>query len=203
MKTLDQISMDCDTDKGSKFHNYTAIYQKYFEPIRHNKLNILEIGVSRGGSLDLWTKYFGNATVTGIDINKDCVKYESGRAKVRIGNQFDENFLMSVCEELGPFDIIIDDGYHSSDSIIKSFEVLWPSLKFGGIYVIEDIHCVYIQENDKKLVSYLSNLLGCINMNGKTNVGDFAKIDKSKLNDYEKTIEFIHHYTSISFLGKR
>lgn len=203
MKSLDEISTVCDTDKGSKFHNYTAIYEKYFESIRNEKLNILEIGVSRGGSLDLWSKYFVNSSIVGIDINSDCKKYETDRAKVRIGNQFDLKFLEDVCKELGPFDIIIDDGYHSSDSIIASFEALWPYLKSGGVYVVEDIHCIYIQESNKKLVDYFSVLLGHVNMNGKTNVGDFSKINLKNLSEYEKTIEFIHHYTSISFLGKR
>jgi ubiquinone/menaquinone biosynthesis C-methylase UbiE len=203
MKTLDEISLSCDTDKGSKFHNYTKIYEKYFESIRDSEVNLLEIGVSRGGSLDLWERYFQNGKFVGVDINKDCLKYKNNRSEVRIGNQFDKTFLTSVCSELGPFDIIIDDGYHSSDSIIIGFETMWPYLKSGGFYVIEDIHCVYIQEPGRKLMEYFNSLLGHINMNGKTNIGNFDKIDKTKLSDVESTIESITHYTSLSIIKKR
>ncbi len=63
--------------------------------------------------------------------------------QVRIGSQDDPAFLRSVIDEMGSPDIILDDGSHVSDHQKISFETLWPLLKVGGLYVIEDLHTAY------------------------------------------------------------
>ena len=40
-------------------------------------------------------------------------------------------------------DVIVDDGSHVSAHVILSFETLYPSLKPGGIYIVEDIGTSY------------------------------------------------------------
>ena len=45
-----------------------------------------------------------------------------------------------IQENGGDFDIIIDDGSHKMNHQQISFDVLFPHLKSGGIYVIEDLH---------------------------------------------------------------
>ena len=56
-----------------KWHHYIPLYDRYFSPYRNRPIRFLEIGVSRGGSLNLWRQYFGPAAVMfGIDINPDC-----------------------------------------------------------------------------------------------------------------------------------
>ena len=57
-----------NTDKVGM--GYAEIYESYFKSLREKKLNILEIGVSRGASIKVWSEYFINSTIVGIDIDK-------------------------------------------------------------------------------------------------------------------------------------
>jgi len=127
-----------------KWHHYLEIYERHLGEFRGRDVRILEIGVFRGGSLELWREYFGErARIFGIDINPDCAKFDGIAGNVRIGSQADADFLRSVVEEMGGVDIVIDDGSHDSIHIKKSFDVLFPLLSDGGCYIAEDLHCAY------------------------------------------------------------
>ena len=105
---------------------------------------MLEIGVGQGGSLDLWRSYFGpSAVLYGIDIDPECLERVSPPNHVRIGSQADGDFLMRVVAEMGPPNIVLDDGSHLGAHQIESFRVLFPLLQEGGVYVIEDLHTSY------------------------------------------------------------
>lgn len=137
-----------ETDKWNA-HWYAQHYQQHFHPLRKKKLRILEIGVGgdddpkRGGaSLRMWKKYFPNSLIYSIDIHDKSFLQEK-RIKIFKGSQADENFLREVCREIGPLDIIIDDGSHLNEHVITSFKVLFPLLKEGGIYVGEDLQTAY------------------------------------------------------------
>lgn len=120
-------------------HDYLKRYNFHFYPIREKVKKILEIGVDRGESLYMWEEYFPNAEIHGLDINKECEKFNKGRVKIHIGDQSNKNFLNDLGEKNNFFDIIIDDGSHIHDHIIKSFTSLYPFLKNGGYYVVEDV----------------------------------------------------------------
>jgi hypothetical protein len=130
--------------KIQKLAHYLPIYEKYFGPYRNTPVKMLEIGVNKGGSLDLWRKYFGkDATIFGVDINPDCAGVVTAPNQVRIGSQDDPQFLLGVISEMGAPDIILDDGSHVGRHQCKSFEILFPKLKTGGLYVIEDLCTAY------------------------------------------------------------
>jgi len=126
-----------------KLANYFSAFDWHFERIQDQPLNLLEIGIQNGGSLFTWQQYFPQAIITGIDINSACRQYEEENIKVFIGDQADVNFLESVNRATGPYDIVIDDGGHTMNQQITSFKTLFPLLKDGGIYVIEDLHTSY------------------------------------------------------------
>lgn len=127
-----------------KWHHYLPIYQRYFEQFRNKPIRMLEIGVSWGGSLDMWREFFGDeAIIYGIDIDPKCARYNGKSGQVRIGSQDDTEFLASVLEEMGGIDIILDDGSHKSGHIRTSFDFLYPKLSVGGLYMIEDLHTNY------------------------------------------------------------
>jgi hypothetical protein len=127
-----------------KWLHYLEIYERHFSPYRGRELNFLEIGVFKGGSLEMWRKYFGEkAQICGIDVNPECAAFESPGTKVRIGSQADPEFLKRVVAEVGTPDIILDDGSHVAEHQEVSFRTLFPVLKEGGLYVIEDIHTAY------------------------------------------------------------
>ena len=127
-----------------KWHHYIPLYDKYFGNFRHRQVRFLEIGVSKGGSLQMWRKYFGeDAIIFGIDIDPECEKYNGLAGQVRIGSQADVNFLSSVVVEMGGIDIVLDDGSHRMDHIVASLRTLFPKLNHSGIYLIEDLHTAY------------------------------------------------------------
>jgi cephalosporin hydroxylase len=138
LNTLDELGIKRVTDKCSLEHDYLRKYERLFRPFRDLPITVLEIGVFDGGSLHLWEDYFSRATIVGIDINPDCKKYEGGRRIVEIASQADETVMKMIGTRYEPT-IIIDDGSHRADHILSSFESLYPTLKSGGIYIVEDM----------------------------------------------------------------
>jgi hypothetical protein len=128
----------------SKWHHYLDVYERHFAPYRDKEFFLLEIGVDDGGSLELWRRYFDpKATIVGIDLKPTCATHVDPENHVRIGPQEDPDFLKKVIEEFGRPDIILDDGSHFSDHQLASFSILFPYLKQGGLYAIEDVHTSY------------------------------------------------------------
>ncbi len=124
-----------------KWVHYLDIYHRHFARFRNKPMTLLEIGVHKGGSLDMWRDYFGaEARIVGLDINPACKQFERPRTHVRIGDQADVTFLNAVASEFGPFDIIVDDGGHAPNQQIVSFETLYPRMSERGVYLVEDTH---------------------------------------------------------------
>lgn len=127
-----------------KWTHYFGIYERYLGEYRRTAFKMLEIGVSGGGSLDMWREYFGpEATIYGVDINPECARLDTPHTPVRVGSQANPEFLRKVVEEMGGLDIALDDGSHRASHQRKSFEVLFPLLNDGGLYIIEDTHTSY------------------------------------------------------------
>lgn len=128
----------------NKFSHYFPIYERELYDQRNKSLTILEIGVSQGGSLQMWRRFFGPySTIIGIDINERHKKHEEDGIHIRIGDQSNKKFLNSIIKEFGIPDIIIDDGSHEMEHVIKSFQYLYPKLPKNGIYIVEDLHTAY------------------------------------------------------------
>lgn len=157
MNTLDRIAQSYGTDKSSEYHNYCDKYEKYFPFKRDDKLKILEIGVFNGKSLKTWKDFYFNSEIIGIDIDPKCFQYNEDRIQIEIGSQNDLNFLIEIKKKYGEFDLIVDDGSHINSDIIFSFNVLFNSLKSGGVYVVEDA-----------VTSYWTEFGGGINMENTT-----------------------------------
>jgi hypothetical protein len=89
----------------------------------------------------MWKEYFPRAKIYGVDIRRQCKQHEEDRIKIFIGDQGNKNFLEKIVKEIGSsLHIVIDDGGHKSDLQIPSFEVFFPHLVPGGVYVIEDLY---------------------------------------------------------------
>jgi 2-polyprenyl-3-methyl-5-hydroxy-6-metoxy-1,4-benzoquinol methylase len=153
-------------------HHYEDEYERHFAPIRAKPLNILEIGVGGyshptcgGESLKVWRDYFQSATIVGIDIKEKMLDFGE-RVIIRQCDQSNAKELESLNSQDGPFDIIIDDGSHVQEHIMISFRTLWPMLKLGGIYVIEDLATAYDPDHGGSPEKPLAILLICSLING-------------------------------------
>ncbi|MBJ6373261.1 class I SAM-dependent methyltransferase [Sedimentitalea arenosa] len=130
-----------------KWHHYIPIYDRYLARFRGTKVRFLEIGINKGGSLQMWRNYFGaDAVIYGIDINEDCARFDGQAAQVRIGSQADPEFLNALVDEMGGLDLVLDDGSHRMPHVRASFETLFPHLSTNGVYMIEDLHTAYIEK---------------------------------------------------------
>jgi tetratricopeptide (TPR) repeat protein len=136
---LDLIGVREATDKSSLSGDYLRHYESLFSHLRHERFNLIEIGVFRGGSARTWEQFFSKATIVGVDIDPACLAYATDRIKIEIGSQTDPAFLHQVSAKYPPL-VVIDDGSHQSYDVIFSFERLYPTLLPGGIYVAEDLH---------------------------------------------------------------
>ena len=126
------------TDKGT-VHSYLDVYESLFTPIRESCRKVLEIGVQRGGSMKLWNDYFPNAEIYGYDVDLSAVQADLSSPRIHVSQ--DDAYSDEVVKTLEPlsFDVLIDDGPHTKESMVV-FAQLYPQfLKEGGICVIEDV----------------------------------------------------------------
>jgi len=135
------------TDKAS-YDDYFRNYERLFAPLADRKIHLLELGISHGGSLELWRDYFRKGTIAGIDISEIRIDDPSGRIHVYRGLQQDAALLDRARAETAPdgFDIIIDDCSHIGEFTAMSFWHLFDNhLKPGGLFVIEDWGAGYMK----------------------------------------------------------
>ena len=156
-QTIEHILKKYESDKANQ-SPYIKTYEMYFEPIRMSAKAVLEIGIRGGPSLRAWREYFSNAIIHGIDIEPKNKKCAGDNVYIHIGNQGDRQFLAQVVMKIaelnekhfsddsgdGLLDVVIDDGSHVNTLTLTSFEMLWPHIRPGGIYIIEDLGCSYI-----------------------------------------------------------
>ena len=208
-KDLVALATLFETDKHG-FHNYMPVYHNHFSHYRKQKINLLEIGVGgfedpeKGGhSLRRWKVYFRKANIYAIDI-VDKSSIQEKRIKIFKGSQADPDFLKQTINSIGSIDLVIDDGSHLNEHVIKSFKILFPLLNSGGIYVIEDTQTAYWSSlggghpSDHALqtsMNYFKYLIDGLNY-------------KEFKWDYEptymdKNIDSIHFYHNLIFIYKK
>jgi hypothetical protein len=229
---LDQLSLSQNlnplltSDKSSRWHNYTKIYSFYFSKIKEKKLKFLEIGIDKGNSVQLWENYFPNADLHFIDITLSEALYFPQRSHYHIANQENPSELLDVVKKTGKdgFDIIIDDGGHTMKQQITSFLTLFPYLKSGGIYVIEDLHTSYWKKwpgasssygghgsiekpraGTGTTIQFLKDLIDEINYPAArtTRANYLSGLPKNEINIYRESILGIHFYESLCFIIKK
>src|SRR5262245_9140755 len=118
-----------------KWTHYFPIYERHFARFVNRATTFIEIGVSKGGSLQLWKRYLGTfAQIVGIDTDVNCKALEEDQISIRTGDQNDPIFLQRVIDEFKQPDVVLDDGSHVMSHIATSFEFFYPRLNKNGIY---------------------------------------------------------------------
>lgn len=204
---LAELCVRYGSDKWG-IHQYPRHYERHFDPIRDRRLTILEIGVGgyadpgRGGaSLHVWKRYFPRASVFGLDITDKSALSEQ-RITVLAGDQSSPADLADVIAATGPLDIIIDDGSHVSAHLLASFEVFFPLLRDGGLYVLEDLQTSYwpsfggkadVFDDPATSVGFLKQLVDGLN---------HEDIEGRRPRPTDTTIGGLHFYHNLCFIEK-
>lgn len=133
---------------SDKWNFYLREYDRLFAPYASRAINLLEIGVQNGGSLEVWASYFAEGSnIVGCDINPLCgvLQFESDAVHLVVGDVNLTDTQSAIHAHTPAFDIVIDDGSHTSPDIIQAFCALFGRVNEGGVYVVEDMHCSYWQ----------------------------------------------------------
>uniref|UniRef100_A0A6C0LBT4 Methyltransferase n=1 Tax=viral metagenome TaxID=1070528 RepID=A0A6C0LBT4_9ZZZZ len=142
--SLEQLVDNLRTDKNT-VHSYLPLYQTLLEGKKETAKNVLEVGIYHGGSIKLWSDFFTNATVYGLDIMNNTLVWEGiqNNDKIKLYTSYDAydeitfklNFL---CKGI-KFDFMLDDGPHSLDSMKKFIKLYSQIMTDDGILIIEDV----------------------------------------------------------------
>ncbi len=197
------------TDKADG-HFYLQHYQKHFRPYKFKNIKLLEIGVGGyehhdygGHSLRMWKSYFWHGKIHALDIY-DKSALQENRIKIFKGSQVDLKFLDKTITEIGDLDIIIDDGSHINEHVITTFKHLFPKLKSGGIYVIEDTQTSYWKDkggdsdnmnNPETMMSFFKSLTDGLNHKEYVKPGYEPTY-------FDENIIAIHFYHNLIFIYK-
>lgn len=149
--TLTELGRKFKTDKVSS-HHYTEHYERHLRHLRNKPFTLLEIGIggySRerqgGASLRMWKAFFSRAQIVGLDI-EDKSFVDEERIESVMGSQVDEAVLAGIVDGRTDLDVIIDDGSHRPAHVRTTFRLLFPHLRDGGFYIIEDTQTSYWPE---------------------------------------------------------
>lgn len=209
INNLNKLALIYKTDKYGH-HYYTEHYARHFKNLRFKRLKIFEIGVGGyhysdigGNSLRMWKRYFPFSKIYSLDIY-DKSQFEERRIKIFRGNQTDPVLLEKICNETEEFDIIIDDGSHINENVIITFKLLFPRLKSGGIYVIEDAGTSYWPgyggdsgdlNNPDTILNFFKSLVDCINHQERL-------IQAPRPTYFDKNITSLSFYHNLIFVMK-
>lgn len=142
------------TDKITT-HSYGVLYTTIMAQYTNRPINILEIGVFSGASALVWSMYLPYATIDGIDITMDNIRFGLDNPRIRFqvidGTQNDAPSKLNH----QTYDIIIDDASHTPESQIASFGIFAKYLRTGGVYIIEDINGTYT-DNVREQISNIA-----------------------------------------------
>ncbi|MDC1345446.1 hypothetical protein N8195_04620 [Candidatus Pelagibacter ubique] len=141
------------------FHDYGKIYSKYLlnliKKSRNKKITLVEVGILKGTGLAMWSEIFPNANIIGLDIDLDHTKnniknlkslgaFKKSDPELYFFDQFkdSEDEIRKLLNHR-KIDVIIDDGFHSDETILNTFYAIKPFLSDNFTYFIEDSESAY------------------------------------------------------------
>lgn len=193
---------------SDKWEPYFEIYERHLEKFRFKDVTLIEVGVQKGGSLEMWSRWINcpNSKIIGVDIDPECanLKYEQSNIEVHIADQKDMVFWDSLVSKNPKINIFIDDAGHYCDAQISTFEKIFPLLPVGSVYICEDVHTSYMPYNGggyrvkSSFIEYAKNFLDVLNQNWiqelDTSFESYKKIGKD--------LTSVHFYDSVVVFEK-
>ncbi|MFN0093146.1 MAG: class I SAM-dependent methyltransferase [Acidimicrobiales bacterium] len=185
-----------------KWLHYFPIYERHLSPFRGRAVTMLEIGVSHGGSLQMWRHHLGRRSrIVGFDIEPRVADLAEQGIDVLVGDQSDPVFLDGLVRRYGEFDVVLDDGSHFPEHQITSICHLWPHVAEGGVYIVEDLHSNYWaaygagRGQPNTFISWLHERIDDMHA--------FHSEDAAfQVNEWTRTVNAIHIYDSVAVLEK-
>lgn len=168
MSILRERIIEAQSKEGRYFNKHThfaEIYDEILKPYIGKEMTLVELGVSHGGSLQLWREYLGGmARIVGLDVAEHCL-YNESQIECYLVDQSKQDDLNKIAQIAPIIDLFIDDGSHYSEDQIATFETVFPLIKPGGIYVCEDVHTSYRElyhmgyKNPGSFIEYCKNIV--------------------------------------------
>lgn len=157
---MKKTSIDCflsSPEPSVKHSTYFSVYDHLFEKFRDKPITFVEVGVLGGGSLFMWRDFFGpQARIIGIDLNPAAKKWEATGFEIFIGDQADPNFWKGVSSQIGPIDILLDDGGHTFLQQVTTAQATLDLIVDGGLFVVEDTHTSYMEGFGPRKYSFMN-----------------------------------------------
>jgi hypothetical protein len=187
-------------------HRYSDRYPLYLESLRETNVSVLELGVEYGASVRGWRDYFGaNAEIIGFDLDVSRAGYQDlDQITLIQGDQGDDAALRSLSER-GPFDVVVDDAGHIPALQISTFQKLFPVVKPGGIYIVEDIQTQHFPMFGPSTIvtDFFSNLALHIQANGTAwHSAHFPEHVWTSLDEWQKLVDFVHFWRYMVVIGR-
>lgn len=141
MDQLTELAIKYKADKWGK-HHYTPIYYDLFKEKQDKPITICELGIAEGASIKMWREFFPNARIFGADndaarvelVNRSVPETKSIRCDQTVFEDLEDLMFL-----IGGIDIFIDDGSHKPEDQLSTALTIHPIIKYGGIYIIEDV----------------------------------------------------------------
>ena len=141
--SLIELVDNTKTDKNT-IHSYLELYQRLLVSKKYTAKNVLEVGICDGGSIKLWNDFFVNATIYGLDI-MDKSKVWNSIIKDNIvlytsTDAYNQDFFTThFLDKNIQFDLLLDDGPHTLDSMLQFIRLYSQVMTDDGILIIEDV----------------------------------------------------------------
>ena len=173
---------------------YADCFHENLNELKNKKLDILEIGLAKGGGIASLYFYFPYSNIIGVDNNPFRIRYKSNRIRNIYVDTSSKKILQNLTSHLNQkFDIIMDDCGHRLIDQILCFSENFKNLKKGGIYIVEDLnfpelHTMYNPTNE---VVNLKTILKKISLGEEI----FTKfMQKNEIENIKDDIENIKFY---------
>lgn len=139
MTELCDIAIRHNTDKAPWQWGYTLHYYRHLSGLRDTVKTVVEVGVWQGASLRTWRDFFPNAMVFGFDIEESCQVHGEDRIKTFLCDAYgDIERTTHIMTEIGEVDFFVDDALHYGQQQISLLNFMWPYIRVGGLYAIEE-----------------------------------------------------------------
>lgn len=198
---LHQYFLNNSTKRLHKWVHYFDIYERHFSRFRNRQPVVLEIGVMGGGSLQMWSEYFGpGAQIIGLDIDPACAQHRGKGIDVLIGDQKSPELAEDIRNRYGELSIVIDDGSHVMGDVIASFDLYYKAVTANGVYMVEDMHTAYWPKFDGGLLKKDTFIELSKSLIDRLNA---VHIPELPVDEFTRSTDSISFYDSVVVFEKR